>query len=464
MEVEKAEVDRLRRRFELTWLSDWREMRLSALIVACLDLICGKVVYMRLGWLFSLALASSGLCQTSSFPAKSGDLATALKDATLPLIVTPKGDLAGTGGELMTKAIEQARFVLLGESHFSRETPQLAAAICKSMHPDAYAVEAGPYAVAYVQTILKTNDRKAVMQQRERTRPANMAFLNNEQENNLAAACVASGKTKAASLWGLDQEFLGAASVLLQQMHQQPNGPKAEAAIGLALQQDKQAELRARVTGNFMQLFLVSASDGDIAELQRALATDGTQASQEIMREIVESRHIYRLNAAGSPDSNSERAALLKQHFLQDYRTLQESTPAPRIFIKLGDNHVWKGFNDLHQLDLGDYVAELASAERATSLHVQVLAAKGTLAGLGGYARPTKTEHFVLADIPEYAWLKPIVDMLPTTESDKLTGVVLDLRKLRFRSLALPAEWQHLVYGYDLLVVLPEFTPANLYE
>jgi hypothetical protein len=42
---------------------------------------------------------------------------------------------------------------------------------------------------------------------------------------------------------------------------------------------------------------------------------------------------------------------------------------------------MWKGFNDLHQLDLGDFVAELASVERTTSLHIQVLAAKGTVAG-----------------------------------------------------------------------------------
>lgn len=109
----------------------------------------------------------------------------------------------------MTEAIEQARFVLLGESHFSRETPQLAAAICRAMHPDAYAVEAGPYAAAYVQAILKSPDRQAVMQQRERTRPANMAFLNNEQENNLAASCVASGKEKQPPCGGSTRSFWG---------------------------------------------------------------------------------------------------------------------------------------------------------------------------------------------------------------------------------------------------------------
>jgi hypothetical protein len=29
---------------------------------------------------------------------------------------------------------------------------------------------------------------------------------------------------------------------------------------------------------------------------------------------------------------------------------------------------MWKGFNDTHELDLGDYVAELASVEHTTSL------------------------------------------------------------------------------------------------
>ena len=421
-----------------------------------------QVSPMRLKWLLCLALASSGLGQKSSPPLASGDMADALKSATLPLSVTTQGDLARAGGKLITDAIERARFVLLGESHFSRETPQLAAAICKAMHPDAYAVEAGPYAAAYVESILKSPNRKLAMEERERMHPANMAFLDNEQENDLAAKCVSRGG-KDVALWGLDQEFLGAASMLLQQMQQEPNGPKSLGAIQLALEEDKQAELRARQTGDFMQLFLVSASDADINSLQKALAADGTQKSQEIMRELTESRHIYRLNAAGSAESNSARASLLKRHFLVNYRALQERTPAPHVLLKFGDNHIWKGFNDLHQLDLGNYVAELASVEQATSLHIQVIAAKGTLAGLGNYARPTTKESFVLADVPEYAWLKPVVDLLPA-ESNGSMGVVLDLRRLRFRQLEMSPEWLHLVYGYDLLVVLPVFTPANLYD
>ena len=82
---------------------------------------------------------------------------------------------------------------------------------------------------------------------------------------------------------------------------------------------------------------------------------------------------------------------------------MREKTETPRVLLKFGDNHVWKGFNNLHQLDLGDYVAEVASVEHAASLHIDVLAARGSVAALGGYGRPTKTESFVLVDIPDFA-------------------------------------------------------------
>jgi hypothetical protein len=164
---------------------------------------------MRLEYLLLLVFASSGLCQNSD-SSKAGDsLANALKGATFPIWVTPAGELADAGGKLMADSIEHAQFVLLGESHFSKETPKLAGAVCRAMHPDSYAVEAGPYAALYVNGLLKRSDRKIQMQERERAHPANMAFLDDEQENDLAASCAVSTNNKNFTLWGLDQEFFG---------------------------------------------------------------------------------------------------------------------------------------------------------------------------------------------------------------------------------------------------------------
>ena len=417
---------------------------------------------MRLKSLLLFAVTMNIHCQNST-SSQSVELPSALRAATYPLTLTAAGDLQDAGGKLMTDAIKDAQFVLIGESHFTRETPGVAAAVCRIMRPDRYAIEVGPYAAAYVNGLLQDPQRVSRMKERERAFPDNMAFLNVEQENDLAAACAASSQKKNDALWGLDQEFLGAAPVLLQQMNAQPNGRIAAAAIRSALAKDRRAEAKARLTGDTGQLFLISASDNDVAELQTALKTDGTSTSRSIMQEFVASRRIYRLNLSGSPTSNSERASLLKRHFLDRYRSLQRDKSSPRILLKFGDNHMWKGFNDTHQLDLGNFIAELASVEHSTSLHIEVLAVRGKLGIIDGYARPLKVEPFVLADTAEYGWLKPLIEMLPDIQAAQGT-VVVDLRKLRFRNIAMPGEWQRLVYGYDLLVMLPEFTPSNFYR
>ena len=86
------------------------------------------------------------------------------------------------------------------------------------MHPDAYAVEAGPEAARYVGSLLHRPDRVAIMAARMKTHPNNMAFLDMREENDLAARCSAASRNPHFHLWGLDQEFAGSAGTLLEAM------------------------------------------------------------------------------------------------------------------------------------------------------------------------------------------------------------------------------------------------------
>jgi hypothetical protein len=52
---------------------------------------------------------------------------------------------------------------MLGEDHLTHEIPQFAAALCDIMHPDAYAVEAGPSAAHFVNGLLETPNRLEMM-------------------------------------------------------------------------------------------------------------------------------------------------------------------------------------------------------------------------------------------------------------------------------------------------------------
>jgi hypothetical protein len=159
----------------------------------------------------------------------------------------------------------------------------------------------------------------------------------------------------------------------------------------------------------------------------------------------------------GSPESNSQRARLLKRHFRRDFDAAASKFQRQRVLLKFGEWHLYKGFNPLHQRDLGNYIAEMADGQGASSLHICILGAKGTHAAYGGYMRPMKLEPFVMAEDEDYHWLKPLVDnQVPNA------WTLYDLGRLRFQKLgAIDPEMQRAIYGYDLLVIVPEFTPAH---
>jgi len=411
--------------------------------------------------LVPLLLALPLAAQTAS----SHTLENALLDARAPIVLAGS-QLSGPGAQVLNDAVARSRFVLLGEDHITREIPQFAAAVCDLMRPDAYAVEAGPGAAAFVSDLLRDPDRVQRMARYGRDFPNNMAFLDIRDENDLAAHCAAASKNPHFELWGLDQEFIGSAGALLNAMIATRPGPASRAAIAAAQQQESAASHAARETGDPGKLYLLASSDADVSALQQAIAKDGNAATASLLHELTLSRTVYRLNSTGSPDSNSLRANLIKQHLIAYYAAARARTPQPRVLFKFGDDHLGKGFNVLHQRDLGNFVAELADGEGAQSLHILVLGARGTHAQFQGYAKPLGHQPFVITDDPEYKWLAPAVaDLVPgqgTAAGNTLT--LFDLRKLRFRGIQMPPDWERIVYAYDLFVLIPELTPASQIE
>jgi hypothetical protein len=417
-------------------------------------------MYIRI--LLPIALLSLPLAaQTKPAPT----LADALIGARNPLILDGSR-LSGPGAAMLTQAVSESQFVLVGEDHLTQQIPQFVSAICDAMHPDAYAVEAGPDAVKFVGSLLRSPNRLAQMAARSKAHPNNMAFLDIREENDLAAHCAAASANPQFELWGLDQEFVGSAGTLLESMKATGPGPKSLAAIAATQAMEQQSLKDLLATGNPGKFFLLASTDVDTQPLADAIAADGNAETQRLMREFTLSRTIYRLNADGSPDSNRLRAILMKRHFLPKYLALQAKQASPRVLFKFGDNHVGKGFNVLQQLDIGDFVAELADSEQAQSLHILVLGARGTHAGFTGVGKPLAHEPFVMTDDPDYKWLElAVADLLPQNSDAKAQVLTLfDLRKLRFHGIDFSPEWRRAVYGYDLLVLIPELTPASEIE
>ena len=122
-----------------------------------------------------------------------------------------------------------------------------------------------------------------------------------------------------------------------------------------------------------------------------------------------------------------------------------------------------RGFDPLHQLNLGNTVAELADVEGVQSLHISILGAGGIVSSSGAYRKPLDTEPFnLLSNSKQAGWLAPaLAELIPGTSNGGLApATMFDLRKLRFRGLTLAPEWEQVIYCYDVLIILPHVSPA----
>jgi hypothetical protein len=373
------------------------------------------------------------------------------------------GRFVGNAAPVLESAIANAQYVLIGEDHITREIPQFTTAVCDIMAPQglsAMAVEVGPQVAEFVSSSFGKTDRLARMAALSRQYPNSVAFMDVRQENDLAAHCAEIAHNPHFHLWGLDQEFIGSAGWLLGQILATHPGPAATAAITRLKSEEQQDAIRVKQTGDPSKLFMFAAPDSELAEVTALLQREGNAAANDLFRELIESREIYLKNMQGSPDSNSQRARLLKDNFRRDMEKAGTGDRPQKVLVKFGDWHLYKGFNPLHQRDLGNYIAEMADGQSSSSLHICVLGAKGTHRLFTGYDQPTKLEKFVMDEDPDYRWLKPAIDnQVPNA------WTLYDLRKLRFTKLG-PVDpgMERMVYGYDLLVIVPEVTPADLIQ
>jgi hypothetical protein len=381
-------------------------------------------------------------------------------------LVNAEGGFPGDGAAVLGNAVEESRYVLLGEDQFSRESPNFTSTLCTLMKPDAYAVEAESDAAGFVTGLQNSATRKERMAERMRAHPDNMAFLDGVEENDTAAHCAAASKNPGFKIWGLDQEFVGSAGTLLEAMQATKPGTKTRAVIAEMLKADKLSETQALENGDPGKLFLLSASTADLKPLVDAVDADGNARTRALLEEMLASNAIYRLNDEGSPDSNRVRAESFKQHFLAENAEIRKTIAEPRVLFKFGGNHSGKGFSPLQVRDIGNFVAEFADGEKARSLHIMIFDIKGKYGAIGGFAKSLKPESFAIKDDPEYKWMEPAVtNILPQAEhGDGAMLALYDLRKLRFRGIDLPAEWKRIVFSYDLMVLIPELSAASLIQ
>lgn len=377
-----------------------------------------------------------------------------------------EGQLSGSGLPVLQNALANAQFVLIGEDHGISQIPEFAGAVCNLTGPQGFhtmAIETGPLAASELQQWINRDSGRTDLANFEKKFPESIAFYNFQEEYDLLSHCARTAQGGTFQLWGLDQELMGSSGLILTRILETHPGKHAADEAQRLLQKNNGAHEAAVKSGSPGDIFMMTVSDTDLNNLRDLLRKEGNPTSVALIDALIKSRDIYQKNMNGSGyESNRERALLMKSNFVNDYKqTTQTEGAPPKVLLKTGAWHMYKGINPLRNNDMGNFVAELADGRGTTSLHIMILGVKGSQLRFAGIGRPYQAGDFNLAEDndSDFLFLKPMFDNLETGG-----WTMFDLRGLRkgFRSLEpVDKEMERLIFGYDLLVLIPNTTPSK---
>ncbi len=281
-----------------------------------------------------------------------------------------------------------------------------------------------------------------------------MPFLSNVEDAALAAPFAIAGR-----LWGIDQEFVGAPSLLLDILAARTK----DAGTRKRLADWRRKDDGALAAGKFDAIMTATAAPEDFADLRKAFAGDAE--AQAIVDDLAETTRIYRLNNSGQYlQNNEERAALMQRTFLTAYRAAP--TKAPRVLLKMGANHIGRGTTPTSIYDIGSLLPGLAAANGRTAVHIAYLP-------LGGSARSIKPSPGAFTAIAAYAddTVGPILDAAGIAR-DRIPidgHVLIPIAPLRHllqgkKLRELPAYSRFTLLGFDYLVTTRGAEPATHFE
>jgi hypothetical protein len=377
-----------------------------------------------------------------------------------------EGRLRGPGADLLAREAQANQFILVGEDHGIREVPEFVGALFETARPAGYshiAVEVGPETSRMLETMMRAptaqSDLDAFL---ARYTPFTIPFFFWREEAQMLEHVVRSEPGKRDVVWGLDQEFVMAPTYLFEKLATIATTERARASARKLAASSGAADKAMIATRNPGAAWMFSATDADVAELRAAFDANQPAEAKTIIDELTSSRDIYRtFNSGGNYEANQVRADLMKRHFVEHYRAAQaRGERRPKVVIKLGANHVFRGPSITNSYEMGSFAPEFALAEGGRALNILLVVKRGTSNAFRpfGSKEADKTSPYDLLTSDEYA----VFDMPSVVAaSSDTTMTLIDLRPERSMVAGgslkrLGPTGRRLVNSFDAIVVVPE--------
>ena len=306
-------------------------------------------------------------------------LLTALKDNSYPLRLAD-GKLEGQGGIWLRKHAEKATIVALGEEHATREIPSIMSALIRDLKEhdefDHLALEVSPWTAQLMTDSLRKG--KKAYDSLIRKYPPSIPFYNFKNERNLVYRAVKNSDSNR-PLWGLDQVFLFSTQMAFDRLKELADSKKARTAV----QKVETSADSARAVNPDLQNLpsaipkpITFFNRKDLKSLKNYF--EGDDEALNILSELSKSIKIYRTNYSDNYASNQIRARYMRDNLRNDFQQARKtSEKTPKVVIKIGAAHVYKGFTPNDALDVGNLSVSLAQSVGGRAFNVAILCGPG---------------------------------------------------------------------------------------
>lgn len=382
--------------------------------------------------------------------ADQAGVAQLLVEHTHPLTAW-EPELTGPGADLLVDATASAQFVLAGEWHGERTTPQLAVAVFRLMkraHAFRFvALEEDALAVEAAASPGVRGDLNRITELL-RVTPSLVGFSSDDDVKLLADLTALTNGPE--EIWGLNQA--NSAIPYLAELEGIAPNADVRAEIAALLNDARRMDVKRSW---FTQFFY--ENPGIVERLRKLQSRFGAQPGSRadfLLTTLVFSAWTfegYHRLIQGDKSANyplyAPRERLMKQRFLERYRIASTRVVQPKVFVKAGSAHAITGlFVGSGISTLGNFIHELAVVQNTQAFSIDIQS-------IGGESMPE----------PQ-GWLKPLL----RGGSDP-SPYVVDLRSLRPFAAAIldqvaagdRATLHAEIFGFDALLVHPKGVAAS---
>jgi len=364
-----------------------------------------------------------------------------------------RGRLQGAGAEWLLSQAAHAQFLAIGEEHNVVEIPELVTALLTDLEPRAgyryVALEQDPVAMRAA-SVPPMRGRADSLVAYARRYPHAFTFVS-DQELAMVADVGHVSKGGGNPVWGLDQSF--GVTHALDRLRAISHGATPQATALLRAYRDT-ASAKEQVRDLEKYHYMSAAKSEDFARLGEAFRDRSGSEAAFIIENLVVSDRIYRYyRERRSYENGYEREEFMKQRFMDEYRRAETADrTAPKVILKFGHWHLYRGVGPSHLQTLGNFVSELARVNGGQSFHISVHA-HNPAEGFRSLATwpDSFPDPLIARHLPTDAWT--IVDLRPLRANYRRIAAALrsDQRD----------QFARLVFGFDAALYVGGMRPAT---